>query len=342
MMYVLHTTILSKVYVRKIAGVEYCVKYHIGEGQKLNCVIECVNIAILQKIPHPNIVTYSIMFDALQHPLPYIMSPKYDTTVLKLRVHNTQVIKQFVEQIGPAIAHLHSHHMLHRDIKPDNIFVRRAPSHCEANPIYEFFLGDFGAAKVMYDDQLNTDDRTTIAFTAPEYLQTRIYTRETDIWAFGATIFYMQHERVFKNDKFRDFATLIPYLISTCAFDQADVDEFIATYSPIGEQAERTLERRSSTSSNKSNSSTASSSSVSGQHAINRYMNLTPHRRRQGVFAIDQSTADRLIAPITRPMVEDALQKATAGDADHFISVYFDWPRKKDDARLGLLAELVV
>ena len=78
-------------------------------------------------------------------------------------------------------------HIVHRDIKPDNIFLRHP---CiPGNPFPDVVLGDFGFATLSW----HTQNGGNILFQPPELPE---FTEFSDVWALGATIHLMAHGRV--------------------------------------------------------------------------------------------------------------------------------------------------
>ena len=83
-----------------------------------------------------------------------------------------------------AIEFLHRGRLLHRDLKPDNVFLTGRPE----KPIIK--IGDFGLVKQM-DSQQNTAMTMcgTMLYMAPEILKGNGYGMPNDVWALGCILY---------------------------------------------------------------------------------------------------------------------------------------------------------
>ncbi|KAA6366217.1 MAG: putative NEK protein kinase, partial [Streblomastix strix] len=86
---------------------------------------------------------------------------------------------EILAQIFLALDHLHSHEVIHRDVKPENIFVMEDGS---------IKLGDFGLAKEIASRNYATAVGTKV-YQAPEVYQQQQMTVESDVFAVGEVIF---------------------------------------------------------------------------------------------------------------------------------------------------------
>ena len=95
-------------------------------------------------------------------------------------------VEKLALQIGEALGAMHEINMLHRDIKPDNIYV---------DDKGEFYLGDFGIAKQTRAGSFATFVGTQ-PFMAPEVWNARTpneqhYGASADIYSLGITLYYL-------------------------------------------------------------------------------------------------------------------------------------------------------
>ncbi|XP_076144928.1 uncharacterized protein LOC143127358 [Alosa pseudoharengus] len=145
---------------------------------------------VLKEIKHPFIVTYKESFeenDRFFIAMDYCEMGDLD----KMMKHQLQkgipfqekeVLDWFV-QICLAVKHVHDKNIIHRDIKPQNIFVTMEGT---------LKLGDFGIAKVLHRSQAYTNTCIgTPAYMAPEVEKERPYNTLSDVWSLGLVLYDM-------------------------------------------------------------------------------------------------------------------------------------------------------
>ena len=142
---------------------------------------------MLATLHHPNIVEVIDVFD--ENNTSYmVMNFIEGKSVLDIvnsrgRLPYPEVVN-YIAQIANAVGYIHERHILHRDIKPDNIMVTAD---------YKAILIDFGSARDFEQDK--TQVHTSIL--TPGYAPTEQYTAKsrkgsyTDIYAIGATMYFM-------------------------------------------------------------------------------------------------------------------------------------------------------
>jgi len=160
----------------------------------------CQEIAVYQKLEHPNIVKYLGAKQNHQDIYIYmeLMTGGSISSMLKqYGSFEESVIRKFTKQLVLGLDYLHSNGIIHRDIKGGNIMSNRDG---------DVKLADFGAAKSIEDYSLLASNmniesnnstelcnsiKGSLYWMAPELLRQEKYGRKIDIWSLGCTIIEM-------------------------------------------------------------------------------------------------------------------------------------------------------
>lgn len=94
---------------------------------------------------------------------------------------------RWLAQLTAALQHVHSHELLHRDLKTQNVFLSAAAG---GAPWGNVRLGDFGVARALstYTNFSQTLIGTP-ACMAPEALASAPYSHPADVWGLGVILF---------------------------------------------------------------------------------------------------------------------------------------------------------
>lgn len=111
-------------------------------------------------------------------------------------------LRKLVRQVGAALAHAHGEQLIHRDLKPRNIILKRSSSKSATSlAAGKFVLLDFGIAAKL--DATGTqrnrtrDGAGTVEYMAPELLTSSPQTTpQSDIYGFGTILYQMMAGRV--------------------------------------------------------------------------------------------------------------------------------------------------
>lgn len=152
-------------------------------------------VRVLSSLKHPYVVSYRESFldgRTLCIVMDYAEGGDLYNRVAKTRkagqMFPEQQILRWFTQACLALKHLHERHVLHRDLKSQNLFLTASG---------RLRIGDFGIAKVL--DSTAAFAKTTIGtpyYLSPEICQERPYSWSSDVWALGCILFEMTALRV--------------------------------------------------------------------------------------------------------------------------------------------------
>ena len=83
-------------------------------------------------------------------------------------------------EISSALAYAADHHLIHRDVKPENIFV---------DSMGRFKLGDFGIARTIEKTTGGLSKKGTESYMAPEVYLGKQYNTQVDIYSLGIVLY---------------------------------------------------------------------------------------------------------------------------------------------------------
>lgn len=149
-------------------------------------------IAALKSLRHPNVVE---LLDIVHTGTSIYLVFEYLNRDLKMALEETvaglpeKVVKSYLFQLLRGIAYCHSHRILHRDLKLQNLLV---------NFDGTIKLADFGLARsVSLPLRVYTKEVVTLWYRAPEILLgSEYYGPAVDIWSLGCIFYEMLTKKV--------------------------------------------------------------------------------------------------------------------------------------------------
>lgn len=179
-----------------------------GESEIKREMREIKNLRILD---HPNIISIKAYFKSTKKKKVYIITDYAEGGDLGKEFEKHQKSKSYFEedtllnwifQICFALQYSHEKEIIHRDIKPVNIFLMKNGT---------VKLGDFGLSKQLskYSFHSTNTNIGTPIYTAPEIIKRKKYSFPADIWSLGVTFcqlmsldyIYDCKEKIIKNIK---------------------------------------------------------------------------------------------------------------------------------------------
>jgi eukaryotic-like serine/threonine-protein kinase len=149
------------------------------------------------RLNHPHICT---VYDAGEDSgLPFLVLELMEGETLKQKIAGRPLpldrILKLAVQISEGLECAHDNGIIHRDVKPSNVFVTKRG---------DAKLLDFGISKVMHPDVVTPQDPTltasitkngqvmgTAAYMSPEQIQGQLVDARSDVFSFGAVLYEM-------------------------------------------------------------------------------------------------------------------------------------------------------
>ena len=142
-------------------------------------------IKIHKSLHHPQIVAFELYFEDTENVYILLEMCQNQTLneLLKRRKRLTEIeVQCYIVQLIKALKYLHSHRVIHRDLKLGNLFLTEK---------MELKVGDFGlATKLDFEGERKRTVCGTPNYIAPEILDGKTgHSYEVDIWSLGVIIY---------------------------------------------------------------------------------------------------------------------------------------------------------
>nr|XP_049695128.1 serine/threonine-protein kinase fused [Helicoverpa armigera] len=138
---------------------------------------------IQRQLKHPNIIR---MIDSFDTDSELVVVTEYaekelHSILAKEGCLNEEQVKKITWDLVSALYYLHSHRVLHRDLKPQNVLL---DSSGRAK------LCDFGLARIMTNaTHILTSIKGTPLYMAPELIEEKPYDHQADLWSLGCIVY---------------------------------------------------------------------------------------------------------------------------------------------------------
>jgi eukaryotic-like serine/threonine-protein kinase len=186
--YLAHDEQLDRKVALKVLLPEFCCDPERTERFKLEA-------KAASALNHPNIITiYEV---GIEDERLFIATEFVDGETLRYKINAGELSYleaiRITEQVADALAVAHEAHIVHRDIKPDNIMIRK-------DGIVKIL--DFGLAKPIFDQNVGAEDETirlvktqpgmvmgSVRYMSPEQARGKDTDERTDVWSLGVVLY---------------------------------------------------------------------------------------------------------------------------------------------------------
>lgn len=144
-------------------------------------------VQVLSRLRHPNVVKLYDVIDAnsiLCLVLELVEGGDLFDAIAAAGKFSELEAKRMTSDLASALTYLHSLNIVHRDVKPENLFVVNLP-----DGMRSLKLGDFGLAEETHEPLYTVCGTPT--YVAPEILLETGYGLKVDVWAMGVILFIL-------------------------------------------------------------------------------------------------------------------------------------------------------
>ena len=140
---------------------------------------------ILEKLDYPFLVGMVFCFqteERIYFIMPFVRGGELFQHLRNCRFFPEEKVKFYSAIIGLSLEYLHTHGIVYRDIKPENILIDEDGY---------LRLVDFGMAKVLQGDEKATSFCGTPEYLAPEIITGEGHNKSADWWSYGILMYEM-------------------------------------------------------------------------------------------------------------------------------------------------------
>ena len=147
-------------------------------------------LGILQFARHPNLLELYDVFETCERI--YIVTEYIDGGTLfefleeKGFKVEQDVAKKIVQDVAKGLSFLHENGIIHRDLKLENIMLKR-----EGKTSFRAIIIDYGLSCFLGPEQVSNDPVGTLKYVAPEIISRLSYREKVDSWSLGVILYIL-------------------------------------------------------------------------------------------------------------------------------------------------------
>ncbi|KAM9992734.1 hypothetical protein ACTFIY_010168 [Dictyostelium cf. discoideum] len=160
-------------------------KSELGKDYEKNLKME---VDILKKVNHPNIIALKELFDTpekLYLVMELVTGGELFDKIVEKGSYSEADAANLVKKIVSAVGYLHGLNIVHRDLKPENLLLKSKENHLEVA------IADFGLSKIIGQTLVMQTACGTPSYVAPEVLNATGYDKEVDMWSIGVITYIL-------------------------------------------------------------------------------------------------------------------------------------------------------
>jgi serine/threonine protein kinase len=142
-------------------------------------------IRVMRRLHHPHVVTYlgaNREGNSLRIFMEFVGGGTVGSKLMREGALPEEKTRNYTAQLLEGLEYLHASHILHRDLKGDNLFLTEQD---------QLKLGDFGQSKELADTLITQSVQGTPSFMSPEMIACSGYSFEADVWSVGCCVIQM-------------------------------------------------------------------------------------------------------------------------------------------------------
>ena len=185
-------------------------------------------IALLERLRSPYIVTfygfYCNQFFSLHIHTGMVMNSKRNCIVMELAPMGSlasvltkhdlsfRLKLRIALDCAKGMMFLHCNHVLHRDLKTDNLLVMSL----DLESPQRIKITDFGTSRMITDEAARSYTHTvgTPIYTSPEILNNEPYSEKADVFSFGILLWSLYTQKVPYQDEFKNNFAIIKHVLN--------------------------------------------------------------------------------------------------------------------------------